>query len=264
MSDATPRTQTLHDTFDIARANALLATLGMPATLTSGDPLPPFFHHIYFWDAQPPEALGRDGHPATGGFIPDVGLPKRMWAAGKLVFHRPLLAGIRAERISTIEDVTHKTGRSGPLAFVRVRHDVKQRHSLALTEWQDLVYREDTPQTSPTPTPAPTGENRLRHVDFDSTTLFRYSALTFNGHRIHYDEEYARTIEGYDGLVVHGPLIAQLLMLFAEEHGGDLTRFAYRATSPLMHTERATFCMSGRNVWAKGPDGRQLMLADFN
>lgn len=264
MSDAKPRTQTLQDSLDIARANALLATLGRPGKLISGDPLPPFFHHVYFWDAQPADALGRDGHIATGGFIPDVGLPKRMWAAGKLVFHRPLLAGVRAERISRIDSVTNKMGRSGPLAFVRIRHDIKQRHSLAVTEWQDLVYQEDTPTNLIEPPMAPTTENRLKHVDFDSTTLFRYSALTFNGHRIHYDETYARAVEGYDGLVVHGPFIAQLLMLFVEDNAGTLTRFAYRATSPLMHTERATLCMQGRNVWAKGPDGRQLMLADYN
>ena len=264
MSDATVKTQTLQDGFDLARANALLAALGMTDRLESGDALPPFFHHLYFWDPQPPEALGRDGHPATGGFIPDVGLPRRMWAAGKLIFHRPLLAGVRAEKISTIESVSHKTGRSGPLAFVRIRHDIKQRHSLALTEWQDLVYREDTPQTDVTPPNAPDGETRLRHVDFDSTLLFRYSALTLNGHRIHYDEAYARNVEGYDGLVVHGPLIAQLLMLFAVEHNGPLNKFSYRATSPLMHTERATLCLQGRNAWAKGPNGRQLMLADFS
>ena len=154
MSDAIGKTQTLQDVIDPARANALLAALGKPERLSSGDPLPPFFHHIYFWDAQAPEALGRDGHPATGGFIPDVGLPRRMWASGKLTFHRPLLAGVRAEKISTIESVTHKDGRSGPLAFVRIRHDIKQRHTLALTEWQDLVYREDTPQAAATPPPA--------------------------------------------------------------------------------------------------------------
>lgn len=263
MSDASSKTQTLQDVVDPARANALLAALGKPERLSSGDPLPPFFHHIYFWDAQPPEALGRDGHPATGGFIPNVGLPRRMWASGKLTFHRPLLAGVRAEKISTIESVTHKDGRSGPLAFVRIRHDIKQRHTLALSEWQDLVYREDTPRAEVKPPQTPDGETRLRHVDFDSTLLFRYSALTFNGHRIHYDEAYARNVEGYDDLVVHGPLIAQLLMLFAVEHNGPLTKFSYRATAPLMHTERATLCLQGRNAWARGPDGRQLMLADF-
>lgn len=264
MSDAPGKTQTLQDGFDIARVNALAATLNLPNRFEVGDALPPFFHHVYFWDAQPPEALGRDGHPATGGFIPDVGLPKRMWASGKLTFHQPLLAGVRAEKISTIESVEQKIGRSGPLAFVRIRHDIKQRRTLAVTEWQDLVYREDIPHAAPQAVTAPDGETRLRHINFDSTMLFRYSALTFNGHRIHYDEDYARNTEGYDGLVVHGPLIAQLLMLFAVENAGPLKRFAYRATSPLMHHERATLCMNGRNLWAKGPDGRQLMLADFN
>ena len=263
MSDDSYKTQTLIDPFDVSRANAFLTALGDQRILSPTDPLPPFFHHLYFWDAQPPEALGRDGHPKTGGFVPDTGLPRRMWAAGKLTFHRPLLAGVRAEKISSIERVEHKTGRSGPLAFVRMRHDIRQRHTLAITEWQDLVYREDKPQTIPAPPVAPKGETEKTQITFDTTLLFRYSALTFNGHRIHYDERYAREVEGYDGLVVHGPLIAQLLMLMADGAAGPITRFSYRATSPLLHTETATFCRNGRNLWAKGSDGRQLMLADF-
>ena len=264
MSDETGQTQTLNDPMDVARANAMLAALGRPSNLQPMDALPPFFHHLYFWDAQPPAALGRDGHPKTGGLVPDTGLPRRMWAAGKLTFHRPLLAGVRAEKVTTVESVERKTGRSGPLAFVRLRHDIKQRQTLAVTEMQDLVYREDKPQTPPSPPAAPTGASETQKVSFDSTLLFRYSALTFNGHRIHYDEAYAREVEGYDGLVVHGPLIAQLLMLMAEDHAGPLNRFAYRATSPLMHHETATLCRNGRNLWAQGPDGRQLMLADFS
>ena len=241
------------------------ATLGGVPTISQGDPLPPFFHHLYFWEAQPPEALGRDGHPRTGGFIPDMGLPRRMWAAGRLMFHRPLLAGARAERESVIETVTRKDGRSGPLAFVRVRHDIRQRGSLALTEWQELVYREEADPAAPKPTPpqAPDTEDMALDVAFDSTMLFRYSALTFNGHRIHYDEAYARDVEGYDGLVVHGPLLAQLLMLVAADQLGRLSTFSYRATSPLMHHEAAELCWSDRrSLWVRGPDGRLCMEAD--
>lgn len=185
MHDTQSRSQVQTDPFDIARAHALQAALGHTPDLQTGQPMPPFFHQIYFWDPQPPDGLGRDGHPATGGFVPDLGLPRRMWAAGRLVFHRPLLAGIRAERTSSIETVTRKQGRSGPLAFVTIRHDIKQRNTLALTEWQELVYRQDA--TAATAPQAPIDEQHSEIAHFDPTLLFRYSALTFNGHRIHYD-----------------------------------------------------------------------------
>ena len=262
MNTPDDRTQTRTDPMDPARAQALQATLGADPTIQSGDPLPPFAHHIYFWDAQPPARLGRDGHPATGGgFIPDLGLPRRMWAAGKLVFHTPLLAGVRAERISRIEGITRKDGRSGPLAFVRVRHDIRQRQALALTEWQDLVYRPDGTDR-PVPSAARTDETVREVLTPDTTLLFRYSALTFNGHRIHYDEDYARTVEGYDGLVVHGPLLAHLLMDLAQRQLGNLTTFSYRATAPLMHHETAQLCWRDGHLWVRGPDGRQCMLAE--
>ncbi len=248
------------DPMDVARANALAATLGDDKSYDLGTPLPLFAHHIYFWNPEPSHQLGRDGHPAKGGFIPDLGLPRRMWAAGKLVFHQPLLAGIRAERTASVEAVTRKTGRSGPLAFVRLRFDIRQRRSLALTEWQELVYREDQPASQPAPPLAATDETFVEHVKFNSTLLFRYSALTFNGHRIHYDETYARDVEGYDGLVVHGPLLAHLLMNMAQSRlGRPLKEFSYRATSPLMHHEQASLCYNNGRVWVRGPDGRQCM-----
>lgn len=248
------------DPFDVSRARALQATLGQSPDLQTGDAMPPFFHQIYFWDPQPPSKLGRDGHPATGGFIPDLGLPRRMWAAGRLVFHRPLFSGIKAERTSTITAVTRKQGRSGPLGFVTVQHDIKQRGTLALTEWQELVYREDTAQAL-APPPAPTDETHAEDVRFTTTMLFRYSALTFNGHRIHYDETYSRQVEGYDGLVVHGPLLAHLLMGLARGQLGGLSEFSYRATAPLMHHETATLCWKDGTAWVRGPDGRQCMTA---
>lgn len=260
MTDQPDKMQTISDPMDIGRAQALAATFGDTRPIQPGDPLPPFAHQVYFWDAQPPSALGRDGHPAKGGFIPDLGLPRRMWATGKLVFHRPLLAGVRADKTSIVESVTRKSGRTGPLAFVRVRHDIRQRQGLALTEWQDLVYREDHAQSAAPPIAA-TDEDHAEQVRFDSTLLFRYSALTFNGHRIHYDEAYAREVEGYDGLVVHGPLLAHLLMRLAQQQLGELTTFSYRATSPLMHHETATLCWKDGLAWVRGPDGRQCMTA---
>ena len=254
---------TLTDVMDPARARALQASLGLDVTADAGHPLPPFFHHVYFWDSQPPGNLGRDGHPAVGGFLPDMGLPRRMWAAGRLLFHAPLLAGVQAEKTSVIDGVTRKTGRSGPLAFVRVRHDVRQRGTVVLTEWQDLVYREDGGAAAPPPQ-ARVDETHREDAHFDSTLLFRYSALTFNGHRIHYDVDYARGVEGYDGLVSHGPLLAQRLMLMGERMlERPLTEVTYRATSPLTLPHSATLCWAEGTAWVRGPDGVQCMIAQM-
>lgn len=252
------------DVMDPARAKALQATLGLPVTIEDGSPLPPFFHQIYFWQPEPPTRLGRDGHPKTGlGIIPDLGLPRRMWAGGRLAFHGPLRAGRVAEKVTTLESTTRKDGRTGPLAFVTLRHDIWQDGVIRVTEWQDLVYREDPAPGTPAPTPptARTDETAAETASFSSTLLFRYSALTFNGHRIHYDEPYSRGTEGYDGLVTHGPLLAQLLMLMAERQLGKLSEFSFRASSPLMHHEDATLCWSDGQMWVRAPDGRQNMTA---
>lgn len=253
------------DVMDPARARALQATLGMDQTIGSGDPLPPFFHQIYFWTPEPPARLGRDGHPKTGiGLIPDLGLPRRMWAGGRLEFHGPLRAGIIAEKRSVVEKTARKDGRTGPLAFVTLRHEIAQDGVTRVTEWQDLVYREDPAPDTPQPVPpqAPTDEDACMRWEFGTTRLFRYSALTFNGHRIHYDLDYSTGVEGYAGLVTHGPLLAQLLMLLAEKRLGGLGSFAFRATAPLMHDEPAEICWrDDGTLWARGPDGRQCMTA---
>lgn len=250
---------------DPARARALQATLGQKEDVGQGDPLPPFFHHIYFWDAQLADRLGRDGHPKTGdGLIPDMGLPRRMWAGGRLEFHGPLHAGVMAEKRSVVEKAQRKEGRTGPLAFVTLRHEIAQDGVIRLTEWQDLVYRQDPDPSAPRPEApvAPVDEDLAKDVAFNTTQLFRYSALTFNGHRIHYDIDYARQVEGYNGLVTHGPLLAQLLMLLAGQQLGQLQGFSFRATSALMHDEVATLCWRRDGaLWVRAPDGRQCMEA---
>ena len=251
------------DRIDPARASALLASLGRDGSIQRGDALPPFFHQIYFWEPVAPSGLGRDGHPQVGGLIPDMGLPRRMWAGGQLEFHAPLRAGKDARRTTVCEDAARKQGRSGPLGFVRLRHDIVQSGALCIREWQDLVYREDPVPGAARPA-APVARSDAetsKVVHFDTTLLFRYSALTFNGHRIHYDLDYAREVEGYDGLVVHGPLLAQLLMLVAETELGPLATFRFRATAPLLHHEAATLCRNGTDLWVCGPDGRQCMEA---
>ncbi|WP_299295447.1 acyl dehydratase [uncultured Tateyamaria sp.] len=264
MQNADPATRRQSDVMDPARAQAMQVALGHAPTLASGDALPPFFHQLYFWTPVAADGLGRDGHPRVGGLIPDMGLPRRMWAGGRLAFYAPLRLGAEAERVSVCEAAQAKTGRTGPLAFVTLRHEVWQGGALCLTEWQDLVYREDPDADAPRPVPpdAPTGAEAEREVRFDATLLFRYSALTFNGHRIHYDQPYARAVEGYDGLVVHGPLLAQHLMLMAQDGLAPLESFAFRAVSPLMHHEAATLCRAGRKLWVRGPDGRLCMQAE--
>lgn len=239
--------------------------LGQIPDIAQGTPLPPFFHQLYFWAPQPPDRLGRDGHPGVGGggLIPDMGLPRRMWAGGRLEFISPLIAGQSAQRVSVVENAVHKHGRSGPLGFVTLRHEIRQDEVLRLREWQDLVYRPDPDPSAPRPVPpqARTDEDDRREVAFDATLLFRYSALTFNGHRIHYDLDYARDVEGYDGLVVHGPLLAQHLMLMATDLMGPLATFAFRASSPLMHFEAAILCRKDGDLWVRGPDGRECIHA---
>ena len=252
------------DQLDPARATALHHTLSLPDNPPqAGDPLPPFWHHIYFWQPCPPSKLGPDSHIKTGtGLIPDMGLPQRMWAGGRLSFHRPLVTGTPARKISTIQDSTRKTGRSGPLAFVTVRHKYRQNNQLCVTEFQDLVFKNFPEKNQPPKIqPAPINEQSCQSVAFSPTLLFRYSALTFNGHRIHYDLDYCRNVERYSGLIVHGPLLAQLLMLMAQTHLGNLKTFEFRAYSPLMHIELAELCRNGNQLWVRGPDGRLCMTA---
>lgn len=250
------------DPMDPARADALRATLNIANT--DHDVLPPFFHQVYFWQALPPDQLGRDGHPKRGGVIPDMGLPRRMWAGGRLQFHRPLRVRVTAEKHTSVVSAKHKTGRTGPLGFVTLRHDIWQDGKLVVTEDQDLVYREDPDPNAPLPqtTNAPLDQDSAETVNFTSTLLFRYSALTMNGHRIHYDLDYCRHVEGYAGLVVHGPLLAQLLMLKAERELGALAGFGFRAASPVLHNEAATLCRKGNKLWVRGEDGRLCMQAE--
>lgn len=263
MKPAHSVSESQNDVIDPARAAAFQVALGQIPDITAGSALPPFFHQLYFWTPRPPAELGRDGHPKLGGLIPDMGLPRRMWAGGRLEFAAPLIAGQPATRLSVTEAAVHKHGRSGPLAFVTLRHEIRQDDKPCLTEWQDLVYRRDPDRQMSQPAPPMTrnDETDRRTARFDSTLLFRYSALTFNGHRIHYDLDYARDVEGYDGLVVHGPLLAQHLMLMASDLMGPLAEFAFRAFSPLMHSETAELCRNGRDLWVRGPDGRKCLGA---
>ncbi len=256
------RTQTQTDSIDPARIQALNVTLG----LRDAQPHP-FAHYAFFWDPQPADALGGDGHPKLGGLIPDLGLPRRMWAGGRLRSAAPLRVGEPATKASVCLRAERKTGRSGDLGVVTLRHEISQAGYVVITDEQDLIYREAADPDAPAPAyqAAPTDETVSETRAFTTTQLFRYSALTFNGHRIHYDRDYARDVEGYPGLVVHGPLLAQYLMLMAERELGGLARFEFRATAPLFDFDSATFCAApsddGLRMWVRGPDGRLCMTA---
>ncbi len=263
MSKQSNNRQTIRDQMDPARAKALYAVLGLGERADSERALPPFFHQIYFWDIAGPDNLGRDGHQKLGGLIPDLGLPRRMWAGGQLEFHAPLRTGLVAVKTSFVDKVVQKTGRTGPLAFVTLRHEIHQEGARVMTEMQDLVYRQDPSSQTPVPAPkmAPEDPQNTEAVTFSSTLLFRYSALTMNSHRIHHDAAYAREVENYPGLVVHGPLLAQLLMLKATREMGPLAKFSFRATAPLLHWEQAALCREAGRLWVRGPDGRLCMKA---
>ena len=181
-----------------------------------GTALPPLWHWLYFLPQARQSEIGPDGHPRRGGFLPPAPLPRRMWAGGRLRWlpANPLRVGDAVQRVSTIASVVGKAGRSGDLLFVTVKHEVHNANGLALTEEHDIVYRASALPGDPVPAPlaAETGAAWQREVAPDDVLLFRYSALTFNGHRIHYDRRYVTEVEGYPGLIVHGPLIATLLL----------------------------------------------------
>ena len=258
------RSRTVSDPLDPKRAQALHATLAKRSSPPgSGDPLPAFWHQIYFWDVLPANELGSDGHEKTGGFIPDFGLEQRMWAGGRLRIERPLRLGIEARKTSTIESVAEKNGKSGPLVFVTVRHELSQGGSLALVEYQDLVYRNSG--GSPDKKFSTEIADHRRSADFDPILLFRYSALTFNGHRIHYDSDYCRNMAGYPGLVVHGPLLATLLVDEAESRLKQMREFEYRAIAPTFCGESVEICSrqtaDGQSLWIQDQEGGLRMTA---
>lgn len=221
-----------------------------------GQPAPLLAHYCIAQPLAPTSALGEDGHPARGGFLPPVPLPRRMWAGAKLEFHAPIMVGDLVERTSVIQNVEIKEGRSGVLCFVTVAHDWSVAGQSRITEVQDIVYRDVS---------APANASRQRHEDIapegahvhritpSAPLLFRYSAVTFNGHRIHYDLAYAREVEHYPGLIVHGPMQATLLIRLATSLRGSAPgRFRFRSLSPLFDTTDFTLNAT--------PDGDRIEL----
>ncbi|KAA5845314.1 transposase [Pseudomonas chlororaphis] len=240
------RSQQARDLLSDNLLKRIAATFGEPVP-AHGEALPPLWQWCFFQEPLAESALGGDGHPARGGFLPPAANRNRMWAGGRLEFFEPLRAGFAADCVSTISHVEEKTGRTGALLFVTVRHEYSQDGRLAIREEQDIVYREPTPPKQASGEPLIQGDWR-EPVEPSPTLLFRYSAVTFNGHRIHYDFPYVTETEGYPGLVVHGPLIATLsLRAFCRAHpGARLRRFAYRGLRPLIAPQ--PFEVGGRIV----------------
>jgi 3-methylfumaryl-CoA hydratase len=266
------RTETQHDDITAAPLRGFAATLDRDdPPPEKGTPVPPLAHWLYFLPAHRHSEIGEDGHAKRGGFLPPVPLPRRMWAGGRLAWNaaNPLKVGDQAVRVSRIASVTEKTGRSGDLVFVTVVHELSNANGVAVTEEHDIVYRgAPRPGDAPAaPVAAPNDAAWSRELAPDDVLLFRYSALTFNGHRIHYDRRYVTEVEGYAGLVVHGPLIATLLadLVRRELPGTKLTRFEFKALRPTIDGRPMRVCgkrdAQGISLWAQDHEGWLTMTA---
>ncbi len=250
---------------------AMAATLDLASAPAAGQPLPPGWLWMFFNPVVRRSGLGADGHPQRGGFLPPIELPRRMWAGSRVRYLADLPVDAQATRRSLILKVENKVGKRGSLWFVTVEHLISCDGKVCISEEQDIVYREATPPGTAQAAVVQQYDGQaqwVQPVQPDTTLLFRYSALTFNGHRIHYDQGYAQQEEGYPDLVVHGPLTATMLQQFALEHGEGrrLAGFDFRGVSPLFVGR--TFTLEGRKadegsleLWARGPDGELAMSA---
>lgn len=248
-----------------AIAQRFNATFDRVSALDTGAEAPLLIHLCLGQPAVPTAELGPDGHPARGGFLPPVPLPRRMWAGGAFQFHAPIRIGDTVTRRSVIEDVTLKHGSTGALCFVTVTHHITSAGRKAVTERQDIVYRDASAPPRNMPEPAAKGTHS-RSIAATPTLLFRYSALTFNGHRIHYDAPYVTGTEGYPGLIVHGPMQATLLAQYAADlRGAAPASFRFRSLSPLFDTHDVT--LNARDdgadltLWTAAPGGPTAMEA---
>ncbi len=268
------RSETVADRIGPTPIKALNATLDHPQVdVPEGSVLHPLWHWLYFLPLHQQSEIGPDGHAKRGGFLPPVPLPRRMWAGSQFEFRTPIRVGDAVERRSTIDNVTTKEGRTGKLVFVKVRHELRCNGASdpALVEFHDIVYREAKQPTDvePPPQKAEAGAAWQRTIVPDDVLLFRYSALTFNGHRIHYDRKYVTEVEGYPGLIVHGPLIATLLMdlLRRQAPGAEVASFKFKAVRPTFDLH--PFQVNGQpsedgksvRLWAQDHDGWLTMDA---
>ena len=264
------RVEEAHDIVTARQARQLAATLDVTGAFADGDPLPALWHWMGWTPETPMAELGPDGHPAKGGFLPPVPLERRMWAGGRLEFLAPLRIGEVLQRRSEILNVAEKTGTTGRMVFVTLRHEVTGQAGLAIREEQDIVYIAMPDRfTPPPPVPAPPAAWR-QDVAMETVRLFRFSALTFNAHRIHFDLPYATAVEKYPGLVVHGPMQAMLLMQAARDRsGGAVPRgYRFRGVRPLFHFDALSLQGQGMADGAEAlatvnGDGLVCMRADI-
>ena len=266
------KTESYRELIQAFPSNALAATLNRddPEYLP-GTELPPLWHWLHFLKVFKLSEAGYDGHSALGGFLPPVPLPRRMWAGSRLTFLAPMRIGRELIKRSTVASVDWKQGRGGDLVFVTVRHEFFDGDDKCLDEEHDIVYRAPPAPDDPVPNPrtAPVESTFSREIHPDPVLLFRYSALTFNGHRIHYDQPFCTESEGYEGLVVHGPLLATLLLdLLRREHPeAKVTAFQFRAMAPVFDTHGfSVHGTPGENpatfrLWSRRHDGALAMDA---
>jgi 3-methylfumaryl-CoA hydratase len=245
---------------------ALMALLDKPAEPKEGDPIGPLGHWCFFQPHAPASEIGPDGHPRRGGFMPPVPLPRRMFGGARTTYIKPLLIGERMRREGRITDVNIKGGRTGTLVICTVKYSFHGESGLAMEEEHDIIYRDNPPANASDgnvgkTNPAPNDHAWIQTITPDPVMLFRYSSATFNGHRIHYDRKYVTEVEGYPGLIVHGPLTATFLLELALAHnpGKALTAFSFQARAPLFDT--APFrvagkpAASGAELWSITPQG---------
>ena len=270
LSDWIGRREENFDLVSLRQASGMAAMFDLSQDPVMGDPLPPGWHWVFFAEMARQSVLSKDGHAPRGGFLPPVELPRRMWGGNRLTFHEPIRIGEEVRRDSEILSITEKNGRSGQLALVTVKHSYHASGGLALEEEHDIVYRSEAKRGNK----MPPGEQPIKPaqwsnvVDPDPVFLFRYSALTFNGHRIHYDTPYVTEVEGYPGLIVHGPLTATLLLELVrrERPYESIETVVIRAQRPLFAGLRFRVegfpTETGANTWAVDSDGFVAMTAD--
>ena len=253
------------------QADALTATLDRDdPPYKEGDVIPPGWHLFYIREVVKLRDTAEDGHPKRGDFLPPIDLPRRMWAGTKATYHKPIHVGENISNVTTIESVTPKVGKTGQLVFLKLKNEISGENGIATTELQDVVYREEARPGAAVPEPPPPPGEALwrRTIHPSSVLLFRYSALTMNSHRIHYDRTYVTEVEKYPGLLVHGPLTFTLLLdLFRREHADKILKsFSVRAVSPIYDTH--DFVVEGApdgdddaTLWALNHEGRLAMSA---
>jgi 3-methylfumaryl-CoA hydratase len=258
------------DALSLEQALRMAALLNFGAPPADGDELPPLWHWAYFAPHALQSRIGADGHPVRGDFLPPIAFPRRMWAGSRVHFVAPLRLGQQVSRRSEILSVEPKSGKQGKLVFVTVRHVLSNEAGVAIDEEQDIVYRE-APASSAAPSSHPADAKQAEWADMltpDTVMLFRYSALTYNAHRIHYDLPYAKDVESYPGLVVQGPMTATLLLdAFQRRSGARIKTFRFRGQSPLFANQPVRLCgkASGtpgaHDLWAEAPGGYAAMSA---